>query len=84
MPDDPNIDFLAVIHSLNSGSSELQSAFDLAIETAVDGVVKIPITVLASANALLALQNRIISGLVEQNQQVVERLEAFATQIDSK
>lgn len=84
MSDNSNIELLATIHNLKASSSDAQLALALAITHAENGSVKISIGGACAIQAVLALQNKVITGLTEQNQVILERVNDFIIRLEGE
>lgn len=81
---DPNLTFLSVVHNLKSSSADAQLALELAIANSTGGSVKISTEGARALIMMLSLQNQMISGLVEQNAQIVEKVEELIARAEKK
>lgn len=73
-----NLEFLSLIHMAQSTADNAQKAIKLMLDRSENGIVNdVPATHLFALNSLIALQSRLIKGLTEENQTIIENLEGF-------
>lgn len=85
MPEDQNLELLAVIHSLQVASQVAQKMLGNAIEVSTDaGFFPMTLETAIMTQSLLAFQSKVIRNLVEQNQEILDRLNAFLTRLDQQ
>lgn len=82
MPEDPNLEFLSVIHGVQSASLNVQKMFELAISVSQDGKISMPVTAAEAVTALLRVQDKMISQLTETNQEIVDRVESLVARLE--
>lgn len=78
MPHSNNLEFLTTLHAAQATSVTCQEALELAMKQVDDqGNVSIPWRHLFAIKSLLSLEDRIVKGLIEENQTLAENLEGF-------
>lgn len=77
------IELLETIHSLKSVSEDAQTALALATSRAEDGIVKIRVEAVAALQSIMAIQNRIITGLTEENQTIMDHVETLIKRLEN-
>lgn len=77
MPDDPTVEFLAIVHHIVATSEKTQQTLLNPI-TVEDGFAVVPYELLEATAALLKIQTKLLANLVEENQEIVDRVASLA------
>lgn len=82
MSENPNLDLLAMTHGVLSASLEVQNMLETAINLSMgNGFVPLTTESLTAIKALLSVQNKMITGLTEQNQQIADQIHDLVTRL---
>lgn len=74
MPEDNNIELLETIHELQSTSTSVVEALDVAIARADGSTIVVPVGMAEAIQLLLRIQSKALANLAEQNQEIVDQI----------
>lgn len=81
MPEDANLELLEIIHGLQAASTDSMQALDIAVDRALansESTIQLPVVAGAALASLLAIQNKLITTLIETNQEIGDSAERIA------
>ena len=78
-----NLELLSIIHSIQAASLDAQKLLNTALADDVTGTIPMNVVTLAAMSSLLAVQSKLINVLVEENQEIVDRIDEMATRLES-
>lgn len=80
----PHLELLALTHTLQSTSRDLQATLAGAINNTTDGTITIPIAVASTLCSVLRIEGKMLLNQMEQNMEIVDKVDDLIHRLEGK